>query len=106
MNRNKQLDEEKKLKESFRFVLQTPDGRRVLTWLLHQTHVYRLSFSADTVGTTAFLEGERNIGLKLLRELERHPRLHLAMLEENLTERELQNQEKPKNEEDESDMDN
>lgn len=38
-------------------------GQRFLWWLLEQTHVFQSSFTGNS--TTFFLEGERNVGLKL-----------------------------------------
>ena len=76
------------LSRSFEAMMLQDAGRRVLTWLLEQTHVYQSSFAQDKE-TTEFLEGERNIGLKMLQRLNDFPRTYLAMLEKNLDDEEL-----------------
>ena len=38
-------------------------GKRLLWWLLGETHLFQTSFTGNS--TTFFMEGERNIGLKL-----------------------------------------
>ncbi len=44
-------------------VLGGEAGRLFVWWLLEQTHVFQNSFTGNS--TTFFLEGERNVGLKL-----------------------------------------
>ena len=45
-------------------VFDTEDGKKVLWWLLEQTHPYQTSFTGNSL--TYFREGERQVGLKLL----------------------------------------
>jgi hypothetical protein len=59
-----QMEREDLLK-AFGRVFDTEDGKKVLWWLLEQTHPYSTSF--NTSGSlTYFKEGERHVGLKLL----------------------------------------
>ena len=51
-----------------RWVLSMPQGRRFLYRLLAECGVYRSSFTGSS--ETFFREGQRNVGLKLLEELE------------------------------------
>ena len=44
-------------------LLDDEAGRRFVWWLLEQTHVFQNSFTGNS--TTFFLEGERNVGLKI-----------------------------------------
>lgn len=46
-------------------ILEVPQGRRLLWWLLEQSHIFVPSMAA-TAELTAFREGERNVGLILL----------------------------------------
>lgn len=49
-------------------VLQTPEGKRVLLWVLGQCGVYRTGFQGDDAQTNRRL-GEINIGLRLIAKL-------------------------------------
>ena len=53
-----------RLRTSVQRVFDTTDGKRLLWWLLSETHVYRSSFTGNSL--TYFLEGERAVGLKVL----------------------------------------
>jgi len=53
-----------RLRTSAHSVFKTTDGKRLLWWLLAETHVYRSSFTGNSL--TYFLEGERAVGLKVL----------------------------------------
>lgn len=64
--RAEKTDREKEL-DDLRFVLGTPQGRRVLHRVLSQCGVYRPSFTGNRFGD--FNEGQRNIGLYLLSEI-------------------------------------
>ena len=48
---------------AMRDLIDDAAGQRFLWWLLEQTHVFQSSFTGNS--TTFFLEGERNVGLKL-----------------------------------------
>jgi hypothetical protein len=48
---------------------QTPDGQQAVKYLLSLTHILDCSYSEDQY-QTAFMEGERNIGLQIIRALE------------------------------------
>lgn len=66
-----QQDVARKVRERFEDdlnrLMADQSGRRFVWWLLTQTHVYATSFRQS--GEMAFLEGERNIGLKLINEI-------------------------------------
>lgn len=49
-------------------LLQTPEGRHLLWRILEQCGVYRSSFTGDP-HQTAFLEGQRSIGLWIMSEI-------------------------------------
>jgi hypothetical protein len=59
--RQKEIDDVEK-------VLKTPEGRRFIWRMLSRTGIYRNSFSLNS-NQTAFCEGERNIGLWLINEV-------------------------------------
>lgn len=70
INKAKQKVESKRDQElnDMRFVLAHPQGRRVMWRMLERCGVYRTSFTGNS--TTFFNEGERNVGLKLLADIE------------------------------------
>ena len=53
----------RELLAAMRKVMSGAAGQRFLWWLLEQTHVFQTSFTGNS--TTFFLEGERNVGLKV-----------------------------------------
>lgn len=61
---NVQID----LDEATRFVLSHAMARRFLWWVLEQCGLFRASFSGNS--STFFAEGERNIGLKIISQLD------------------------------------
>lgn len=64
-------------------IMEARSGRSFMWRLLGQCGVYRSSFSAD-LAEMAFSEGRRNIGLWLVRELERvDPALFAKMQQED-----------------------
>lgn len=63
---------EAKIAEAYRDLWQTPQGRVVLGDLLMSCHVFEPSFAPDAL-STAFREGERNIGLRIARYLDMQP---------------------------------
>lgn len=56
------------LDDATRFVLSNPRARRFLWWVLEQCGLFRASFSGNS--STFFAEGERNIGLKIISQLD------------------------------------
>ncbi len=63
------------------FVLSTPQGRRFLWRLLGVCHVFKTSFTGNS--TTFFNEGKRDIGLRLLADInEASPDSYLKMMQE------------------------
>lgn len=53
----------RELLAAMRKVMSGAAGQRFLWWLLEQTHVFQTSFTGNSA--TFFMEGERNVGLKL-----------------------------------------
>lgn len=65
-----------------KFILAAEQGRRFLWRTLEICGVYRSSFTGSS--ETYFLEGQRNIGLKLLAEItDIDPDSYLKMIKEN-----------------------
>lgn len=54
---------------AFQNFYQTEQGKDVVKYLLGLTHVMDASFDEDNTHRTAFQEGERNIGLQIVRAL-------------------------------------
>ena len=68
--------------EDIAFVLSTPQGRRFYWRLLTRCGIFRSSYTGDN--QTFYNEGERNIGLLLMAELnEADPDAYLKMLKES-----------------------
>lgn len=57
--------------ETLKTIMSTPNGRQWIWWLLGETHISGTSYS-DIPSRMAFMEGERNVGLKLFAELQKH----------------------------------
>ena len=55
--------ERRELLAALKDLLGEDKGRRFMWWLLEQTHVFQGSFTGNS--HTFFLEGERNVGLKI-----------------------------------------
>lgn len=53
-----------KLEAAFHWLFEDEKGRRIAWWLLEEAHVFRTSMTGNS--QTFFLEGERNVGLKVL----------------------------------------
>lgn len=65
----------------FKQVVSTKEGRRFIWRLLEEAGVYRSSFTGTS--QTFFLEGQRNMGLLLIREIhEICPDVYTLMLKE------------------------
>lgn len=68
--------------EDMQWVMSSPRGRRTVAWLLEFTGVRRPSFH-NSGSVTAFNEGQRNVGLALLAQVEEHCHTNfLKLLEE------------------------
>lgn len=81
--RNKQALAIEAEENLFRHIMRDEKGRRLMFWLLEQSHMYRPSFVPGDQFQTAFAEGERNIGLKLFAKIQQHcPTEYMAMMEE------------------------
>ena len=63
-------------------VMSAPEGRRLLWRYLEITGIYKLSYTGNS--ETFFNEGQRNIGLKLLAEIQRvAPAEYMEMVRES-----------------------
>lgn len=64
-DKSRKMDERERLEfmTAMRDLLGSEAGRRFVWWLLEQTHVFQSSFTGNS--HTFFLEGERNVGLKI-----------------------------------------
>jgi len=73
----KQVNEKrtKKGREDFRIknivldIMQTSQGREYFYGLLEFCHIWRLTFDPENQSITCFREGERNVGLKVLADI-------------------------------------
>lgn len=82
----KRRDRRNQEKEDMAFILDSQQGRRFFWRLLTMAGVYRSSFTGDS--RTFFREGERNIGLQVLRDIhEIDPNIMARMVEENRDDR-------------------
>ncbi|MBL4786532.1 MAG: hypothetical protein JKY49_14030 [Cohaesibacteraceae bacterium] len=77
--------------EALQVVLRNKHCRIVLWWILEQCGIYRNTFSGNSA--TYFMEGERNIGLKILNQIaavdaRAYPKLMLEMVAEREAQRE------------------
>lgn len=73
--RDKQA-EQKRLKElervtDLQWLMEHPEGRRFMWWLLERAGVYRTTFDANAT-VMAFREGHRNLGVMLEAECRTH----------------------------------
>lgn len=59
---------EKQLGNDYRAVMNTPEGQRLLRHIVGHCGIYNQSFTGNS--ETFFREGKRNIGLKILKEVE------------------------------------
>jgi len=76
--------ERKTAEEDLKWVLSDPRGRRYLWKLLESFHIYQSSFAQDG-SFMAYLEGERNAGLRILNELQSvAPESYILMLQERI----------------------
>jgi hypothetical protein len=67
--RNFQKLHEEGSRDAFRTFLDTYYGRMFVYGLLEDMGVYRISFAGEATHTTAFNEGERNSGNKLVEKV-------------------------------------
>ena len=76
-----QLQEEQEAAD-LQWLLSHAAGRRIARGFLERAGVFRLSFSPDPLAT-AFAEGGRNEGLRLLNQIHMHaPDQYIAMMKE------------------------
>lgn len=79
--RDAKLRRERELND-LRSVLNTIEGRRFLWRILEFCGLYKTSFTGSS--ETFFLEGQRNVGIKLITEIiETEPEAYLLMMKEH-----------------------
>lgn len=79
--RDAKLRRERELND-LRSVLNTVEGRRFLWRILEFCGLYKTSFTGSS--ETFFLEGQRNVGIKLITEIiETEPEAYLLMMKEH-----------------------
>lgn len=59
-------------KLALRKFLDMPAGRQWIWDLLESCHLYETSFDFQNPHATSFREGERNVGLRVLADIEKH----------------------------------
>lgn len=78
------LEREREAQENavLQTLLSAPVGRRWVRELLEACHVFHVSFTQDALAT-AFREGERSIGLRVLSQIMRaFPEAYIQMMKE------------------------
>jgi hypothetical protein len=79
----KRKEKERKYAEDLRWIMSDPRGRRFMWDLLARTRLYQLSHVDGSFDKTAFNEGQRNVGLSYLADIERlTPERYEKMVEE------------------------
>lgn len=81
--KRKDKDAEQQAQDDLREVMDTAAGRRFVWRMLERAGIYRQSFTGNS--STFFNEGERNVGLFLLSELQAAcPQAFIQMQQEQL----------------------
>tara|TARA_R100000234_G_C4934866_1_gene150225 strand:+ start:131 stop:439 length:309 start_codon:yes stop_codon:yes gene_type:complete len=78
--------EEEDTEKDIDFIMSQPRGRRWVYRLLYEptlSHIENQSFVLGSSDATAFNEGARSVGTRVLDEVKRQPKLYMQMLEEN-----------------------
>ncbi len=74
------------IKDDFRFVFSTDEGKRVLSHICRECGVLRPSFVPGMSSNDAiFMEGQRNVALLILTALDETPERFLELTQEILT---------------------
>ena len=77
--------EAEQAKADLRFVLASPQGRRVLWRMLGRTHLFESGWSPDPAAVH-FAAGERNVGLWLMHEINHaDPTAFIGMMQDAAT---------------------
>jgi hypothetical protein len=77
----KQERERDELDKAFRAIIKTPEGKRVLFWMLEQCAIYQDAFSADHTNATNYMLGRQNAGRRLIEKLDQlDPRFYPQLL--------------------------
>lgn len=80
--KNKEKFSRERELEDMKSVLESPMGRRIFWKYLSDCGVFKTSFN-ESSHTMAFLEGQRNVGLKILTDItQADPTKYLQMMEE------------------------
>lgn len=82
--RQEARDSELARKYSIELAMSTPMGRRFIWDQLASCHVFSMSYTPGSFDATAFREGERNIGQRLMMDVQRFaPNEYLMAVREN-----------------------
>ena len=80
-----------------RTILRTPEGKRYIWWMLETTHMFSSTFTGNSMGH--FLEGERNVGLRVFQDVLRiDPKLMGQMAQSHAAKRKALEDKKTKGE--------
>jgi len=70
-------------RETLRLIMSHPNGRAWIYWLLGECHILETCFNSNSL-RMAMLEGERNVGLKVMSEINQVALdEHVVMMREN-----------------------
>jgi len=100
----KEARDRQNLLDAFKAVLATPQGKRVLFWVLEQAAIYRDAFSGDDAATNYVL-GQQSVGRKLIDLMDQidprtYPRLLLAIADLKAMQQAAEDMTKPEDDED------
>lgn len=80
----KAKEREESRKRALGSLLATVDGRLYVWDQLESCHIFTMSYAPNSFDQTAFREGERNVGNRLLTDIMRwYPASYLQMTKEN-----------------------
>lgn len=80
----RQRRETQQMRSDMRAVLASPEGRRVLLWVLQCTNIYAGSYTGDN--DTFYREGRRAVGLRIIAELNAvDPMAYVGLLNDSVS---------------------
>jgi hypothetical protein len=89
--RQRAAEEEADLREAFRLMMDTAEGKRVVFWLLGRAGLYANAFDAGSEAAERYRLGRQSLGLEILQKLDLvDARLYPRLLLERGEARELE----------------
>lgn len=89
--RQRAAEEEADLRDAFRLMMDTAEGKRVVFWLLGRAGLYANAFDAGSEAAERYRLGRQSLGLEILQKLDRvDARLYPRLLLERGEVRELE----------------